>query len=155
MRLALDFKLCGRLWLLHRTVGCWERLTVCLYCLTYIIYCGEHFFKCFRQIFCPLCRNMRGRRSWLFHLSLCSFLSIPFFAGDIQNITRVIFVNPKTEPRPSGALLRARGRERNKNANLPEAVTECLTAPRRGARGGEASVFFYAPRLVRGASGHP
>lgn len=27
---------------------------------------------------------MRGRRSWLFHLSIRSFLSVPFFAGDTQ-----------------------------------------------------------------------
>ncbi len=63
----------------------------------------------------------------------------------------------KNRTAPIGRTL-ARSREGKgtiKSANLPEVVTECLTAPRRGARGGEASVFFYAPRLVRGASGRP
>ena len=119
-----------------------------------IIYSDVCFFKCFSSNFCPACRNMRGWRSWLLHFS-CSFPLIPVFCRRYTNITRGIFVHSKTGPRPSGALLCAHGRERNKNATLPEAVTECLTAPRRGARGGEASVFFMLRGLSEEQSGHP
>ena len=49
--MALEFKLCWRLFLLHRAVRWCERLTVCLYCLDYIIYYGFDFFKWFREIF--------------------------------------------------------------------------------------------------------
>ncbi len=71
---------------------------------------------------------------------------------EIYKISHKGYLYIKDRTAPIGRTLARSwaGKGTIKSANLPGAVTECLTAPRRGVRGGEASVF-YAPRLVRGA----
>ena len=97
---------------------------------------------------------MRGRRSWLFHLSIRSFLSVPFFAGDTQ-ISHEGYCISKDRTAPIGRIISLISEKGNKNVTLSESVTESLTAPRRGACGGEASVFFMLRGLSEEQSGHP